>query len=134
MEVWLTTPGQRQKTKYRQQLPGILLETGLILGICGAGILLLLEMLTGSADRLPFLCSVFFTALVCFFTGTMGKGRQIMGILLFVLAGACVFYFCRFLLAGAVLFWNKGADLLGNSAGIYLVRYQAITDIVRIWQ
>ena len=129
MEVWLTTPGQRQKTKYRQQLPGILLETGLILGICGAGILLLLEMLTGSADRLPFLCSVFFTALVCFFTGTMGKGRQIMGILLFVLAGACVFYFCRFLLAGAVLFWNKGADLLGNSAGIYLVRYQAITDI-----
>ena len=64
----------------------------------------------------------------------MGKGRQIMGILLFVLAGACVFYFRRFLLAGAVLFWNKGADLLGNSAGIYLVRYQAITDIVRIWQ
>ena len=79
MEVWLTMPGQKQKTKYRQQLPGILLEAGLILGICGAGIFLLLEMLTGAADRLPFLSSVFFTALFCLFTETMKKGRQITG-------------------------------------------------------
>ena len=129
MEVWLTMPGQKQKTKYRQQLPGILLEAGLILGICGAGISLLLEMLTGAADRLPFLCSVFFTALFCLFTETMKKGRQITGTLLFLIAGTGIFFFRRLLLAGAVVFWNKGADLLGSSAGIYLVRYQTVTDV-----
>ena len=106
-----------------------MLEAGLILGICGAGIFLLLEMLTGAADRLPFLCSVFFTALVCLFAGTMKKGRQITEILLFLIAGTGIFFFRRFLLAGAVVFWNKGADLLGSSAGIYLVRYQTVTDV-----
>ena len=106
-----------------------MLEAGLILGICGAGISLLLEMLTGAADRLPFLCSVFFTALFCLFTETMKKGRQITGTLFFLLTGTGIFFFRRFLLAGAVVFWNKGADLFGSSAGIYLVRYQTVTDV-----
>ena len=90
---------------------------------------MLLEMLTGAADRLPFLCSVFFTALVCLFTETMKKGRQITEILLFLITGIIIFFFRRLLLAGAVVFWNKGADLLGSSAGIYLVRYQIVTDV-----
>ena len=117
MEVWLTMPGQKQKTKYRQQLPGILLEAGLILGICGAGISLLLEMLTGAADRLPFLCSVFFTALVCLSAGTMKKGRQITEILLFLITGTIIFFFRRLLLGEELCcaLWSKGADLLGSS-------------------
>ena len=90
---------------------------------------MLLEMLTGAEDRLPFLCSVFFTALVCLFTETMKKGRQITGTLIFLITGIIIFFFRRLLLAGAVVFWNKGADLLGSSAGIYLVRYQTVTDV-----
>ena len=120
MEVWLTMPGQKQKTKYRQQLPGILLEAGLILGICGAGISLLLEMLTGAADRLPFLSSVFFTALVCLFTETMKKGRQITGTLIFLITGIIIFSFAGFYWQELLYSGIKGQTCLGAVPGSIL--------------
>ena len=70
-------PEDSTKTKYRKQLSDILLETALIGLTAGAGLWLVLEMLTESGQMLPLLGSVLLTALLCSVTERMEKMRHL---------------------------------------------------------
>ena len=61
MEIRITESRRQSKTKYRKQLSDILLETALIGLTAGAGLWLVLELLTESGQMMPLLGSVLLT-------------------------------------------------------------------------
>ena len=71
MEIRITESRRQSKTKYRKQLSDILLETALIGLTAGAGLWLVLELLTESGQMMPLLGSVLLTALICSVTERM---------------------------------------------------------------
>ena len=73
MEIRITESRRQSKTKYRKQLSDILLETALIGLTAGAGLWLVLELLTESGQMIPLLGSVLLTALICSVTERMEK-------------------------------------------------------------
>ena len=73
MEIRITESRRQSKTKYRKQLSDILLETALIGLTAGAGLWLVLELLTESGQMMPLLGSVLLTALICSVTERMEK-------------------------------------------------------------
>ena len=97
MEIRITESRRQSKTKYRKQLSDILLETALIGLTAGAGLWLVLELLTESGQMMPLLGSVLLTALICSVTERMEKcGIYIRGAWQRRLQEACFFCTDRF--------------------------------------
>ena len=95
----------------------------------GAGLWLVLELLTENGQMMPLLGSVLLTALICSVTERMEKyGTYIRGGMAVVVTGG-FFLMYRQILDGFVLYWNTVADTFGSRAGIYLTRFDT-TDIM----
>ena len=123
MEIRITESRRQSKTKYRKQLSDILLETALIGLTAGAGLWLVLEMLTESGQMLPLLGSILLTALLCSVTERMEKcGIYIRCGMAAATAGG-LFLLYRQILDGFALYWNTVADTFGSRAGIYFTRF-----------
>lgn len=123
LEIRLTESRRQSKTKYRKQLSDILLETALIGLTAGAGLWLVLELLTESGQMIPLLGSVLLTALICSVTERMEKcGIYIRGGVAAATAGG-LFLLYRQILDGFALYWNTVADTFGSRAGIYFTRF-----------
>lgn len=123
MEIRITESRRQSKTKYRKQLSDILLETALIGLTAGAGLWLVLELLTESGQMMPLLGSVLLTALICSVTERMEKcGIYIRGGVAAATAGG-LFLLYRQILDGFALYWNTVADTFGSRAGIYFTRF-----------
>ena len=123
MEIRITESRRQSKTKYRKQLSDILLETALIGLTAGAGLWLVLELLTESGQMIPLLGSVLLTALICSVTERMEKCGIYIRVGVAAATAGGLFLLYRQILDGFALYWNTVADTFGSRAGIYFTRF-----------